>query len=70
MEDGVDAEWRSSLQTQLKGIFAILGDQCHDLREVSYPSLCGQVIQRADLQDEYPALINIDQNVFTPLIPA
>jgi hypothetical protein len=36
MDDGVDAEWRSSLQTQLKEIFAILGDQCQDLRQVSY----------------------------------
>ena len=70
MDEGPDAEWRSDLQAQLKEVFAILGDQCQDLRQVSCLGLFCRMTQPADLQTEYPALMKIDRDVFTPLVPA
>ena len=35
MDEGPDAEWRSDLQAQLKEVFAISGDLCQDLDQVS-----------------------------------
>jgi len=39
INDSADAKWRSDLQAQLKEVFAILGDQCQDLRQVSNTDL-------------------------------
>ena len=35
MDDSADAKWRSDLQAELKEVFAILGNQCQDLSQVS-----------------------------------